>query len=463
MPVLRRVNFSGGRQRDNTIPLSQVCRVASRVLMKTIPSPAHGRHGQPQKTLMRNPTAYLKMRVLGAIDMAEGKTIRDRIKAVSQMTFTDEEGHPRRFTWRTISTWLCRYQKHGVTVMENKPRSDKGKVRKVVIEDVLDAIRKVRPKVHGKTPAVALLYRLCIEAGLLTRSQVAPNTFNRLVRQYELLKPDEEASHKLRLAFAKAHANEMWQADTLYGPYVKINGTPVQTRLIAFIDDASRVCCHGQFFAAENVDTLIEAARAAFYKRGVPHALYLESGSIYSSNEIIHICTPVGCLLHHTPVRDGAAKGKVERFFRTVRDQFLARELDLSSLETLNRQFTHWVEESYNAQLHSVLGMSPLDRFALDRKWVRFLPPNEANDELFFVEEDRHVRADNTFSFKSLRWEAPRHLPDRTIHLRFQRSRPAERVVVYYKGERMGEARLLDAIANDRKPLTSNFQPSTDV
>jgi transposase InsO family protein len=416
---------------------------------------------------MRNPTAYLKMRVLGAIDMAEGKTIRDRIKAVSQMTFTDEEGIPRQFTWKTISTWLCRYQKHGVTVMQNKPRSDKGKARKVVIEDVLDAIRKVRPKVHRKTPPVALIYRLCIEEGLLTRSQIAPNTFHRLVRQYELLKPDEECANKIRLAFAKAHTNEMWQADTLYGPFVKINGTPVQTRLIAFLDDASRVCCHGQFFPAENVDTLIESLRAALYKRGVPHALYVDNGSIYTSREIIQICARVGCLLHHTPVRDGAAKGKVERFFRTVRDQFLARDLDLSSLEHLNRQFTQWVEEQYNAQAHSVLGMSPLDRFALDRKWVRFLPPNEANDELFFIEEERHVRADNTFSFKSLRWEAPRHLPDRTIHIRFQRSQPASRVVVYYKGERMGQARLLDAIANDRKPLatpsTINSQPSAQI
>ena len=178
----------------------------------------------------------------------------------------------------------------------------------------------------------------------------------------------------------------------------------------------------------------------------------MDNGSIYSSKEIIQICARVGCLLHHTPVRDGAAKGKVERFFRTVRDQFLARELDLSSLDSLNRQFTQWVEEHYNAQVHSTLGMSPLDRFALDRKWVRFLPPNEANDELFFVEEERHVRADNTFSFKSLRFEAPRHLPDRTIQIPFQRSQPAVRVIVYYKGERMGEARLLDPVANgDRK------------
>jgi hypothetical protein len=155
-------------------------------------------------------------------------------------------------------------------------------------------------------------------------------------------------------------------------------------------------------------------------------------------------------------VRDGAAKGKIERFFRTVRDQFLSLQLDLSSLEALNRQFTHWVEEHYNAQLHSILGMSPLDRFALDRSRVRFLPPNEANDELFFVEEDRHVCADNTFSFKSKRWEAPRHLPDRTIQIRFQRKSPATRLIVYYKGERMGEARLLNPITNDRKPVSES-------
>lgn len=408
---------------------------------------------------MRNPTPYLKMRVLGAIDMAPGNSIQARIQAVSQMTFTDEEGHPRQFTWRTIQTWYSRFQKYGVTVIENKTRSDKGKTRKVGLEDVQEALRQVRPKVHGKTPTLALLYRLCIEAGCLTRAQIAPNTFRRVVQQYELLKPDPECSNKLRLAFAKAHANDMWQADTLVGPFLQHQGVSVQTRLIAFLDDASRVCCHGQFFLAENVDTLIEALRAAFYKRGVPQSLYVDNGSIYTSKEIVQICARVGCLLAHTPVRDGAAKGKIERFFRTVREQFLARALDLSSLEALNRQFIPWVEEHYNAQKHSVLEMTPLDRFALDRSRVRYLPPNQANDEFFFVEEDRHVRADNTFAFKSRRFEAPRHLPDRTIQVRFERRRPTQRVVVYYKGERMGEAKVLDPIANDRHPLPT--EPST--
>lgn len=393
------------------------------------------------------------MRVLGAIETALGDSIAARIKAVSQMTFTDEDGDPRSFTWRTIQTWYSRYKKHGATVLDTNTRSDKGKIRKVNVELLADSIAAIRPKLHGTKPNKAMVYRLCIEAGLITRNQVAPNTFSRLVQHYELLKPELEATHKVRMAFAKAHANELWQGDTLFGPYLKgPAGHPVPSKLIAFIDDASRVCVHGQFFPEENTATLIEALRSAFYKRGVPDALYVDNGSIYCSKEIIQICARVGTLLHHTPVRDGAAKGKIERFFRTVREQFLSRTLDLSSIDALNRQFTCWVEEHYNAQTHSILGMTPLDRFALDRRRLRFLPPNQTNDELFFVEEDRHVRADNTFSFKGRRYEAPRHLPERTIQIRFDRRQTTHRLVVYYKGERMGEARPLDPVANDRPP-----------
>jgi len=163
-----------------------------------------------------------------------------------------------------------------------------------------------------------------------TVATVSPQfSSTRMVKDYEMLKPDDQTENKIRLAFSKAHANEMWQADTLYGPHLTFEGVAVQTRLIAFIDDASRVCCHAQFFLAENTDTLIAALRSALYKRGVPESLYVDNGSIYICKEITQICARIGCLLCHAPVRDGAAKGKVERFFRTVRMSFLTRALDL--------------------------------------------------------------------------------------------------------------------------------------
>jgi putative transposase len=336
--------------------------------------------------------------------------------------------------------------------MKPTPRSDRGLPRKVQPEELLEAIERVLPSFHSGPPNMTAIYRACIERGLLQRDQVAPNTFRRIVKVHELFTPSSQVVSKRRLAFAKAHANEMWQADTMVGPYVKNGAAHTQARLIAFVDDASRVCCHGEFFLAENTDSLIKALRSALYKRGVPDAMYVDNGSIYTSKEITQITSRLGCLLCHAPVRDGAAKGKVERFFRTVRMSFLSRKLDLSSVATLNRAFHTWVEDEYNAREHSVLKMRPIDRFGLDLSRIRFLPPNEVNDELFFVEQQRNVLADNTFSLKSTRFEAPRDLRSRKVDVRFDRLR-FDRVVVYFKGERMGEARAVDFEANDRKPF----------
>ena len=346
---------------------------------------------------MKRVSTYLKMRVLSAIDFAPGDSIHQRILVVSQMTFHDEDNLPRQFTWRTIQTWLSRYKQYGLTELDPRKRSDHGKTRKVSPEQLNEAIESVKPCFHGKKLLPRLVYKTCIEKGLLRAEEVSQTSFYRICLSHDLLVDWSQTDNKKRLAFAKAHANDMWQADTLCGPFLKINGTAIQTKLIAFIDDASRVVTHGQFFAQENVDTLIQAFRSALYKRGIPQQLYVDNGSIYSSQEISLICSRLGILLSHTPVRDGAAKGKIERFFRTVRDGFLSLKLDLSSLDALNRQFIDWLETSYNSQSHSSLGMKPIDRFGLDLKRIRFLPPDPANDELFYLEQDRGVSKTNTF------------------------------------------------------------------
>ena len=359
-------------------------------------------------TSMNRPSIYLKMKVLGAIDIAEGKTRDARIKNVAQMTFTDEEGKPHQFTWRTIQTWHYRYKNHGITAMENQSRSDKGRTRKVTPEEVLEAINAALPHFHsmnngrGKTPNKTAIYRFCIEKGLLNQNQIARNTFSRMVNNYELLGANPSENRR-RLAFSMQYANQLWQADTMFGPHV--GGR--QAKLIAFIDDASRVLCHGEFFFEENVDSMVRAIRSAFYKRGLPEQLLVDNGSIYCCQEITLICARVGCVLRHTAVRDAAAKGKIERFFRRVRDQFLIRNLDLSSIESLNRQFSAWVEQDYNATVHSTLDMKPIDRFGVDLSRIRFLSPSEDTDELFYAEAERQVKKDNTFSFRGQRYETP--------------------------------------------------------
>lgn len=397
---------------------------------------------------MKYPSTYLKMRVLGALEFADGRSLEARMRSVAAMTFTDEDGSCRQFTHKTINTWYYRYKKYGITAINSRARTDKGTTRKVTPEEVHQALLQVLPLFKQKnTPINKLaLYRVCIEKGILRKENIAQTTFYRFIREYELLK-NENITSKRRLAFSMQYANELWQADTMYGPYIKNGPGHTQTKLIAFIDDASRVVCHGEFFFTESISTLTQAFKAAFYKRGIPEQLYVDNGSIYTSKEITLICARLGIILRHAPVRDGAAKGKIERFFRTLRSQFLAKNLDLSSLEILNAQFISWLEDDYNTHTHSVLGMRPIDRFGMDLSRIRFLPPNENNDELFFNEEPRKVKKDNTFSLQNVRYEAPRDFRRKTIQVRFNRQ-SSSRVIVFYKNERMGDARPVDFIAN---------------
>lgn len=398
---------------------------------------------------MKRVSVYLKLRVLGAIDSMAGNTIVSRIRDVSKLIFHDEEGIPHVFTWRTIQTWLSIYKQGGVEMLKNRPRKDKGKHRKVSPEALQEAVEAVLPEFRDTRYNRMMIYRRIIERGLLSQSDCSQTSYFRLLKEYDLLTPGSRTENKRRLAFSKQYANEMWQLDTMFGPYVRNGKASTQTKLIAFIDDASRVITHGQFFLSENTDNLIEALRCALYKRGIPQTLYTDNGSIYTCAEINQICARIGTLLCHAPLRDGAAKGKIERFFRTCRDQFLLRRLDLSTLAVLNDQFHHWVEEEYNAHVHSTLQMKPIDRFGMDLSRIRFLNPMDANDELFFFEEDRAARKDNTFSLNAVRYEPPCDLSGRTIQVRFNRVKP-DRIVVFYKGERMGEAKPLDWLGNDR-------------
>ena len=398
---------------------------------------------------MKRVSVYLKLRVIGAIDSMAGNTIVSRIREVAKLTFHDEDGVPHVFTWRTIQTWLTLYKQGGVEKLRSRPRSDRGRHRKVSPEQVREAIEQVLGEFRDTRYNKMMIYRRMIERGALSRAECSQTSFFRLVKEYDLLTPADRTRNKRRLAFSKEYANEMWQLDTMFGPHVKNGRTSTQTKLIAFIDDASRIVPHGQFFFAENTASLIAALRSALYKRGIPQTLYVDNGAIYTCAEINQICGRIGTLLCHAPVRDGAAKGKIERFFRTVRDQFLLRKLDLSSLPALNDQFREWVENEYNARTHATLQMKPVDRFAMDLARIRFLDPMDASEELFFFEQDRAARKDNTFSVAGVRYEAPRDLAGRTIQVRFNRADP-RRIVVYYQDQRMGEAARLDFPGNDR-------------
>jgi putative transposase len=405
--------------------------------------------------MSKPPSLELRLSVLSAIDYAPGNSIRARIKEVSKRTFTDEQtGLSYQFTWRTIETWRTRFKKKGITTLDNKTRSDKNTYRKIKINELAEAIDEVLPQLRfnksGIIPKIAL-YRKLMQHNYFARSQLSQTAFYRMVRENNLL--DVEQTKKLRQSFAMQFANELWQADTMYGPSIKQpDGSWKKTFLIAFIDDASRVITHAEFFYRDNTENMINAFRSALFKRGKPERLYFDNGSNYKSKEILQACIRLNIHLSHAPIRDGAAKGKIERFFRGFRDRFLVQHLDFASLEDLNDKTHQWIENEYNAKHHSGIQMTPLDRFNLDRERITFLIDDEYTEEIFFIEETRKVSKTNVFSINNQKYECPVDLRDKQVQVRFDRNY-RDKFIVYFNEQRMGEAQLLDLHFNANRHL----------
>lgn len=404
--------------------------------------------------IAKKPPLDIRLRVLTAIDYAPGQTIRERIKAVSTQTFTDQHtGTHYQFTWRTISTWLYRYKKDGITTLDKKTRADKNTQRKVKVEQLAEAMAEVLPHLShnkvGKIPK-STLYRCLLQKNYFTRQQLAPTTFYRFVRDNDLL--NLETTQKLRTAFAMQHANELWQGDTMHGPSIKqSNGQWKKTFFIAFIDDASRLITHGEFFYRDNTDNMIDAFRTALYKRGKPERLYFDNGANYTAKEILQACLRLNIRLSHAPIRDGAAKGKIERFFRGFRDRFLVLHESFDSLDRLNELTQDWIENHYNSQPHSGIQMKPLDRFNLDYARIHYLSNDEFTEEVFYVAEDRKVSKVNVFAINTQKYECPVDLRGKTIQVRYDRLR-RDRYIVYFKDQRMGEATPLNLYFNAQQP-----------
>lgn len=398
----------------------------------------------------KKPPLELRLRVLSAVDYAPGNTVRDRIRDVAKRTFFDEQtGCEYQFTWRTISTWLYRFKKQGITSLDNKTRADKNSYRKVQPNELAEAIKEVLPSMsHNKTGIIpkSTLYRQLIKHNFFQRSQLSPTSYYRMIRENDLL--NLTTTKKLRLSFAMQFANELWQADTMYGPAIKqTDGTWKKTFLIAFIDDASRVITHAEFFYRDNTVNMIDAFRTALFKRGKPERLYFDNGANYSSKEILQACLRLDIKLSHAPVRDGAAKGKIERFFRGFRDRFLTQHVEFQSLSELNDKTHDWVEKDYNSAHHTGIQMIPIDRFNLDLHRINFLTDDQYSEEIFFVEESRKVSKTNVFSINSAQYECPVDLREKKVQVRYDRSK-RNRFIVYFSDKRMGEASLLNQHQN---------------
>ena len=242
---------------------------------------------------------------------------------------------------------------------------------------------------------------------------------------------------KVRGRFEAEAVNDRWIGDGMHGPHLP-GGRAI---LLAFIDDHSRLLVGHHWGFAEDSVRLEAALRRGLAARGIPRQAYADNGSAFVAAPLVRACAVLGIQLTHSKAGEPQGRGKIERFFRTVRSQFLieVEQRGVDDLEQLRSWFTAWLERRYHRRVHSETGQSPLERFAAAAQPPPKIPGPELLREAFLWSATRQVTRTATVSFQSNRYEVDPALVGRRVELIFDPFDLAS-IEIRHNGQSFGHA-----------------------
>lgn len=355
-----------------------------------------------------------------------------------------------RVAAETLRHWLKLYRRGGYDALKPAPRQDAG-VSRTLPRDVADAL--CRLKDDNPALSVQALIKKAVTEGLAARDlPLPPSTVHRLLSKAGLMAPATVTAGLDHRRFGFEAANDLWMSDVMHGPSVAVGGkVRRKSYLIAFIDDATRVVPFAAFALSENTAAFLPQLHQAIMRRGIPKRLYVDNGSAYRSQHLQLVCAKLGITLIHARPYHPQAKGKQERWFRTVRLQLLPTltAADTSSLASLNARLWGWVEGEYHHAPHRGLEkLTPLDMWAQRAAHVEHVGGRADLADMFLFEQRRKVAKDRTVSLDGRSYEVLAELVGTTVKLRYDPASTAQVQVWSESGQRHADARLVDIYTN---------------
>lgn len=325
------------------------------------------------------------------------------------------DGTSFQYSPDTLERWTGLYRKKGMDGLIPGFRKDKG-ISRSLSADAISEIYRLRekfPRING-----VMIHQMLIQGGFIP-STVSVRAIQRFIKENDL-KSARNTSIKDRKAYEMPQFGCMWQADTAYLPYITENGHSRRTFLIMIIDDHSRLIVGGRIFYNDNAYNYQKVLKQAIATYGIPDKLYMDHGSSFENDQLTLILDSLGIVESHAPVRDGAAKGKVERNFRTLRSRWLSN-LDVSKIHSLE-EFNHLLADyirRHNTTVHSGTGETPVDRFMRTKDHVRIPKSAEWLDECFTNRITRKVNNDSCITISGTWYDAPPQFIGMNVEIRF--------------------------------------------
>ena len=347
---------------------------------------------------------------------AQYKSFSEYFREVSERGILHPDGGLRHYATSTIAKWYELYVKDGFDALKPSGRSDEGKTRKLdrAVQEQIIYLKEHYPRMSA-----AAIYKQLQHDGSIRRGELSESTVLRFINR--LCVEKKLTDHQDMRRYERPHINEVWCGDSSAGPYLKTpDGKKHRVYVIALIDDASRMVVGIDVFFNDTFVNLMSVLKSAVSKYGVPKVLNFDNGSAYKNRQMELLAARIGSILNYCRPYTPTAKAKIERWFRTMKDQWMASldMRDFHSLDSLRGSLLSFVR-AYNLAPHSSLkGKSPQDRFFSEPDIIRRLETRQIN-ECFLLELERRVSADSVIVIDGVEYEVDYRFAKQRITLRY--------------------------------------------
>ena len=363
------------------------------------------------------------------------------IRELAGKSFIRPSGAPTRYSAETLRKWLYRYRRRGLDGLYDRPRADRGAQQ--VPKALAGAIATLRND-HPHWTLAKILETL-LAKGVWNGRRPSRATLYRLAANCQLQRLAVQGTDASCRPFAFTAFGHLWLADFMHGPRLRQGRRFKKAILHAIIDDATRYVVAARFDWHETVQVLMREMMDAVRRFGICQRFYTDNGPSYASGHLKQVCARLGIHLVHTPPYRPQGRGKVERFFLTVRQQFLS-EPHAASIDRLNEDLAQYLA-GYHQRIHRSLGASPLQKRLAGENACRKLPELADIQWLFAAEKKSRVYNDGTIQLNTRRFEVPGCLPGSRVKVRYL---PWDPAWVYY-GEPPKAAQPLNLTRNARR------------
>jgi len=393
--------------------------------------------------------ALWRLGVLGPLASARlehGDRQRYFVEAAAR-TQERPDGTRVQLSRRTIEVWFYAYRRGGFQALFPNDREDRGKSRAISAEVGEHILRVKREKPRR---SIRRIIRMLERAGIVRTGDLHRSTVHRLLVAHGISTRPLRGPGTERRSFLHEHAGDLWVGDALHGPIaIAPDNSLRKAYLLSQIDGATRYIPHSYFALSESAVDQEHGLKQAIAKHGRPRTYYVDLGSAYIANSLVLICAELGIRLLHTGVQDCEAKGVIERWHRTWREE-VGDELPDHPLPIaeLNAKHWAWLAAEYHARKHDTTGKAPREHWLSEVSYLRTVPPHKSLDEVFLHRERRLVRKDGTVRFRGGYLEVRPELVRREVELRFDPRDEEARPAVFLEDRFVCDTVPLDRLKN---------------